>query len=165
MRRWWHTACAVMIAPRWMTITACRRYGRSRRPCGRRQTTYRRWSGGTTWNASCWPLKISDAAIFWSDDGAPSVPTLASSATHSAPGAGSRQLIWVDRSGCHHGREGQPVTHLGSRECVATTTAYAEFCRKSLSQNLQRKATYRLGYSLSVDARQETDMPPVAFPA
>jgi hypothetical protein len=85
MRRWWHTACAVMIAPRWMMITGCRRYGRSRRPCGRRQATYLRWSGGTTWNAACWPLKISDAAIFWSDDGAPSVPTLASSATHNAP--------------------------------------------------------------------------------
>jgi hypothetical protein len=34
-----------------------------------------------------------------------------------------------------------------------------------LSQNLKRKATYRLAYSLSVDARQETDMPLLAFPA
>lgn len=37
--------------------------------------------------------------------------------------------------------------------------------RSFLSQNLQRKATYRLAYSLSVDARQETDMPLLAFPA
>jgi hypothetical protein len=36
---------------------------------------------------------------------------------------------------------------------------------KFLSQNLKRKATYRLAYSLSVDARQETDMPLLAFPA
>ena len=31
--------------------------------------------------------------------------------------------------------------------------------------DMQRKATYLLGCSLSVDARQETDMPFVAFPA
>jgi hypothetical protein len=61
------------------------------------------------------------------------------------------------------------LTHFGSRECSATTTAHAEFSRntmeKFLSQNLKRKATYRLAYSLSVDARQETDMPLLAFPA
>jgi hypothetical protein len=34
-----------------------------------------------------------------------------------------------------------------------------------LSQNMQRKATYLLGCSLTVDARQETDMPLAAFPA
>ena len=36
---------------------------------------------------------------------------------------------------------------------------------KLVSQNLQRDATYRLAYSLSVDARQETDKLLLAFPA
>jgi hypothetical protein len=61
------------------------------------------------------------------------------------------------------------MTHLGSKECIATTAAHVEFSRNTvealLPQNMQRKATYLLGYSLSVDARQETDMPLVAFPA
>jgi hypothetical protein len=61
------------------------------------------------------------------------------------------------------------VTHLRSRECIAATTAHAEFFAEYIGevlvQNLQRKATYRLAYSLSVDARQETDMPLLAFPA
>ena len=61
------------------------------------------------------------------------------------------------------------LTHLGSKECIATTAAHVEFSRNTvealLSQNMQRKATYLLGCSLSVDARQETDMPLVAFPA
>jgi hypothetical protein len=61
------------------------------------------------------------------------------------------------------------MTHLGSKECIATTAAHVEFSRNTvealLSQNMQCKATYLLGCSLSVDARQETDMPLVAFPA
>jgi hypothetical protein len=60
------------------------------------------------------------------------------------------------------------VTHLGSRECIATTTAHAEFFQEysgeALVVNSLRKAKYRLAYSLSVDARQETDKLLLAFP-
>ena len=37
--------------------------------------------------------------------------------------------------------------------------------RRSCRKICRHKATYLLGHSLSVDARQETDMPLVAFPA
>jgi hypothetical protein len=61
------------------------------------------------------------------------------------------------------------MTQLGRWECIATAAGtcqvFAEYRGNTLVANLQCKATYRLGCSLSVDARQETDMPLVAFPA
>jgi hypothetical protein len=60
------------------------------------------------------------------------------------------------------------MTHLGSGSASQQPPHMSSFSRNTvemlLSQNLQRKATYLLGYSVSVDARQETDMPLVAFP-
>lgn len=46
-----------------------------------------------------------------------------------------------------------------------TCRVFAEYSGDALVANMQHKATYLLGCSLSVGARQETDMPLVAFPA
>ena len=63
--------------------------------------------------------------------------------------------------------ESDPISEAGSasQQPPHLPSFSRNTLEKFLSQNLQRKAIYRLAYSLSVDARQETDMPLLAFPA
>jgi hypothetical protein len=80
-----------------------------------------------------------------------------------------RRLVGVKRKCCerHQFDAPDPSRKQGVHRNNHHTHAefFAETVEKFLSQNLQRKATYRLAYSLYVDARQETDMPLLAFPA
>jgi pimeloyl-ACP methyl ester carboxylesterase len=92
-------------------------------------------------------------------------------ARDSGPKTGPAILLvhgWPDDASAWDGI-GPVLNDAGFRSSAQQPRHMPSFSRntmeKFLSQNLKRKATYRLAYSLSVDARQETDMPLLAFPA